>query len=117
METSRTSHKRKGVTVGVDDFAKVRESGTLWVDKSFLIERFICDAHECNVLLRPRRFGKSLNLSMLKYFLTDDLDTSYQRKLFEGLVITKSVELCESHMGKYPVIFQGMSRKQLGMYP
>lgn len=92
------------MTVGCDNFAKVREIGSRWVDKSYLIERFINCSHQCTALLRPRLFGKSLNLSMMRYFFDSDCTSERLRALFDGLRITQCVELCDIHMGKYAVI-------------
>ena len=91
--------------LGVDDFAKLRLAGTMFVDKSLFIRKFMLDPCQCNVLLRPRRFGKSLNLSMLRYFLSDSVDKVLRERIFSRLRITDSIDFCRREMGNYPVIY------------
>ena len=92
------------IALGVDDFAKLRRLGSMYIDKSFFVKRFLQDRCECNMILRPRRFGKSLNLSMLRNFLSDSIDSRVRTEIFEGLMISQSTDFCSRHMGKYPVI-------------
>ena len=87
--------------VGIDDFKKLRENRFYYVDKTALIEQLLGNWSEVNLFTRPRRFGKTLNMSMLKAFFEIGAD----RSLFEGLYISRNAELCDEHMGKYPVIF------------
>ena len=87
--------------VGIDDFRKLRESDFYYVDKTKLIEQLLQSWSEVTLFTRPRRFGKTLNMSMLKSFFEIDTDKS----LFDGLYISKNKELCDEYMGKYPVIF------------
>ena len=87
--------------VGIDDFRKLRESNFYYVDKTRLIEQLLLNWSEVTLFTRPRRFGKTLNMSMLKSFFEIGTDKS----LFEGLYISGNKELCDEHMGKYPVIF------------
>ena len=87
--------------VGIDDFRKLRESDFYYVDKTRLIEQLLLNWSEVTLFTRPRRFGKTLNMSMLKCFFEIDTDKS----LFDGLYISANKELCEKYMGKYPVIF------------
>ena len=87
--------------VGIDDFEKIRKNGFYYVDKTNLIEQLFSNWGEVNLFTRPRRFGKTLNMSMLKSFFEIGADPS----LFEGLYISRNRQLCEEHMGKYPVIF------------
>ncbi len=86
--------------IGVDDFAKLRTDHFYYVDKTGMIKELLENWGEVNLFTRPRRFGKSLNMSMLKCFLEIGADKS----LFDGLEILKETGLCEEHMGKYPVI-------------
>ena len=86
--------------IGIDDFKKIRESDFYYVDKTKLIENLINNCGKINIYTRPRRFGKSLNMSMLKCFFEIGTDTS----LFNDLYISNNIELCEKHLGKYPVI-------------
>ena len=87
--------------VGIDDFRKLRESDFYYVDKTRLIEQLLLNWSEVTLFTRPRRFGKTLNMSMLKSFFEIGTD----KTLFDGLYISDNKELCDDHMGKYPVIF------------
>ena len=87
--------------VGIDDFEKIRKNGFYYVDKTKLIEQLFSNWGEVNLFTRPRRFGKTLNMSMLKSFFEIGADPA----LFEGLYISGNRQLCKEHMGKYPVIF------------
>lgn len=86
--------------VGIDDFKKIRECGFYYVDKTKLVEQLMQNWGEVNLFTRPRRFGKTLNMSMLRSFFEIGTDKS----LFDGLYISRNKELCDMHMGKYPVI-------------
>lgn len=87
--------------VGIDDFRKLRESHFYYVDKTRLIEQLLLNWSEVTLFTRPRRFGKTLNMSMLKSFF----DIGTDETLFDGLYISGNKELCDEYMGKYPVIF------------
>lgn len=87
--------------VGIDDFKKLRESHFYYVDKTRLIEQLLLNWSEVTLFTRPRRFGKTLNMSMLKSFF----DIGTDKALFDGLYISGNKELCDEYMGKYPVIF------------
>ena len=87
--------------VGIDDFRKLRESEFYYVDKTRLIEQLLLNWSEVTLFTRPRRFGKTLNMSLLKSFF----DIGTDEALFDGLYISGNKELCDEYMGKYPVIF------------
>ena len=87
--------------VGIDDFRKLRESHFYYVDKTRLIEQLLLNWSKVTLFTRPRRFGKTLNMSMLKSFF----DIGTDKALFDGLYISGNKELCDEYMGKYPVIF------------
>lgn len=87
--------------VGIEDFAEIRQAGFYYVDKTKFIEQLLDGWGKVNLFTRPRRFGKTLNMSMLRYFFEIGADAS----LFEGLQIATNKKLCEEHHGKYPVIF------------
>ena len=87
--------------VGIDDFRKLRESHFYYVDKTRLIEQLLLNWSEVTLFTRPRRFGKTLNMSMLKSFF----DIGTDKALFDGLYISGNKELCDEYMGKFPVIF------------
>ena len=86
--------------VGIEDFAEIRRHGYYYVDKTQLIEQVLNRRNKESLFTRPRRFGKTLNMSMLQHFFEIGTDP----KLFQGLSISKNNELCEKHMGKYPVV-------------
>ncbi len=91
---------RKKLPVGIDGFEKIRTNDFYYVDKTQLIAELLRNWGEVNLFTRPRRFGKSLNMSMLKCFFEIGCD----RTLFEGLKILQEKELCERYMGQFPVI-------------
>ncbi len=91
---------QKKIPIGIEDFEKLRKNGFYYVDKTGLIIELLQNPAEVTLFTRPRRFGKSLNMSMLKYFF--ELDGN--KELFEGLEIMEEPELCEEYMGKFPVI-------------
>lgn len=86
--------------IGIEDFGKIRTEGFYYVDKTGMIRELLNNWGEVNLFTRPRRFGKSLNMNMLKYFFEYGCDAS----LFDGLAIQKEQGLCDVYMGKYPVI-------------
>ena len=90
----------KKLPIGVEFFESIRREDFYYVDKTGLIKELLENRAMANLFTRPRRFGKSLNMSMLKYFFEYGCD--YQ--LFEGLAIAKEEKLCEEYMGKFPVI-------------
>lgn len=91
---------KKKLPIGIDGFEKIRTNDFYYVDKTGLIIDLLKNWGEVNLFTRPRRFGKSLNMSMLKAFFETDCD----KKLFDGLKVSKEKELCEKYMGQYPVI-------------
>ena len=94
--------------VGIDNFEKIRQNGFYYVDKTSLIEQLFSNWGEVNLFTRPRRFGKTLNMSMLKYFFEIGTD----RSLFDGLHISSNEKICSEHMGKYPVIFLSLKNAE-----
>ena len=86
---------------GIEDFKEIRKRGYYYVDKSKLIEQLVEIGGKVTLFTRPRRFGKTLNMSMLRSFFETGADAS----LFDGLYISGNKELCDEYMGKYPVIF------------
>lgn len=91
----------KKLPVGLENFQEIQKSGFYYVDKTKLIEQLLENWSKVNLFTRPRRFGKTLNMSMLKSFFEIGAD----RTLFDGLYISRNQKLCEEYMGKYPVIF------------
>lgn len=91
---------RKKLPIGIDGFEKIRKNDFYYADKTMFIAELLNNWGEVNLFTRPRRFGKSLNMSMLKAFFEIDCD----KTLFEGLNILQEKELCDKYMGKFPVI-------------
>ncbi|MCC8067183.1 MAG: ATP-binding protein [Clostridiales bacterium] len=98
--------KRK-MPIGIDDFAKIRENDFYYIDKTGMIKELLDNWGEVNLFTRPRRFGKSINMSMLRRFFEIGADKS----LFDGLDISRDIELCDKYMGRFPVI--AISLKQV----
>ena len=91
---------KKKLPIGIDNFEKIRSDDFYYIDKTGLIKELLEDWGEVNLFTRPRRFGKSLNMSMLENFFSIDR----RKDIFDGLKISEEKELCEEYMGKYPVI-------------
>ena len=95
-----TGEDMKKLPVGIDNFEKLRTENFYYVDKTGLITELLNHWGEVNLFTRPRRFGKTLNMNMLKAFFEYGCDST----LFDGLEIAKESELCQKFMGKFPVI-------------
>ena len=93
--------QKKKLPVGIEDFKEIRTEGFYYIDKTGLIRDLLNNWGKVNLFTRPRRFGKTLNMSMLKNFFEIGAD----KTLFNGLTISRETALCEKYMGKYPVIF------------
>ncbi len=100
--------EKKKLPIGEEFFRNIRTKGFYYVDKTGFISELLKTRGSVNLFTRPRRFGKSLNIDMLKTFFEFGTDAA----LFEGLGIAAEKELCEQHMGKYPVI--SISLKDVG---
>lgn len=87
--------------VGIEDFKEIRQEEFYYIDKTKLLEQLLEKWGKVNLFTRPRRFGKTLNMSMLRYFFEIGTDES----LFDGLYIKNNKKICEEYMGKFPVIF------------
>ena len=92
----------RSIAIGVSDFRNIIANNCFYVDKTKFIEELVNDMTAVHLITRPRRFGKTLNLSMLKYFYDIEGNTE-NRKLFDELYISNSLAMSEQ--GKYPVIF------------
>ncbi len=92
--------------MGIENFREIRTGGFYYIDKTGLIKTLLENPGKVNLFTRPRRFGKTLNMSMLKYFFETGRDVMpfNNGTLFDGLEISKEKELCEEYMGKFPVI-------------
>ena len=86
--------------IGIDDFSKLCKNDFYYVDKTGMIKELLENWGEVNLFTRPRRFGKNMNMSMLKCFF----EIGTEKSLFDGLAISKETALCEKYMGRYPVI-------------
>lgn len=91
---------KKKLPIGIDNFEKLRLADFYYVDKTGLIKSLLQSWGEVNLFTRPRRFGKSLNMSMLENFFS----VHGEKSIFDGLEISKETALCEEYMGRYPVI-------------
>ena len=92
---------RLKLPVGIESFEEIRRNQYYYIDKTKLIEQLFDSLGKVSLFTRPRRFGKTLNMSMLKCFFEIGTDPA----LFDGLYISKNQELCKQHLGQYPVIF------------
>ena len=92
--------RKKKLPIGIENFEKLRSEDFYYIDKTWLISDLLHNWGEVNLFTRPRRFGKSLNMSMLEHFFSLNGDKS----IFDGLEISKEASLCEEYMGKYPVV-------------
>ena len=92
--------RKKKLPIGIENFEEIRKEDFYYIDKTGLIVELLHNWGAVNLFTRPRRFGKSLNMSMLEHFFSLDGDKS----IFNGLEISKETALCEEYMGKYPVV-------------
>ena len=93
----------KKLPIGTSDFKNLREDDKYFIDKSLFIKEIIEESAEVDLLPRPRRFGKTLNLTMLRWFFEITENKEKRKKLFSGLNIEKEA-VFEEHCAKYPVI-------------
>ena len=93
--------ERLKLPVGIESFEEIRSEGFYYIDKTGLIRDLLNNWGKVNLFTRPRRFGKTLNMSMLKSFFEIGAD----KTLFDGLLISQEMALCEAYMGKFPVVF------------
>lgn len=104
---------RKKLPIGTESFEKISKENFYYIDKTMFIADLLHNGGEVNLFTRPRRFGKSLNLSMLKAFFEIGTD----KTLFDGLAIAEQAELCENYMGKFPVISISLKSVEGPDYP
>ena len=86
--------------MGMENFERIRNEDFYYIDKTGFIKELLDNWGEVNLFIRPRRFGKTLNMSMLENFFSLNGDKS----IFDGLEISKETAICEEYMGKYPVV-------------
>lgn len=86
--------------MGIEDFERIRKEGFYYIDKTGFIRDLLENMAYVNLFTRPRRFGKTLNMSMLRHFF----ETGSERALFDGLEISRETELCDRYFGKFPLI-------------
>lgn len=96
----RSVETLRKLPIGMENFVEIRRNNFYYVDKTRLIEQLVEKWSEVSLFTRPRRFGKTLNMSMLRAFF----EVGAEANLFDGLYISHKKELCEQYMGKYPVI-------------
>lgn len=95
------ANTRKKLPVGIENFEEIRTEGFYYIDKTGFIKDLLANWGKVNLFTRPRRFGKTLNMSMLKSFF----EVGTNKSLFDGLAISQETELCTQYMGNFPVIF------------
>ena len=109
MKEKNMKKKKKGLAIGKSDFKEIITRNAYYIDKTKFIEEIIEDLSEVKLFTRPRRFGKTLNLSMLKYFF-DVENAEENKKLFDNLYISKSEHM--EYQGQNPVIFISMKNAE-----
>ena len=92
--------RKKKLPIGIENFEELRKEDFYYIDKTGLIAELLHNWGAVNLFTRPRRFGKSLNMSMLEHFFSMNGD----KGIFDGLDISKETAICEEYMGKYPVV-------------
>jgi len=92
--------RQKMLPVGIENFEEIRTEGFYYIDKTNMIKDLLYNWGKVNLFTHPRRFGKSLNMSMLKSFF----EIGCNKTIFNGLKISQEKELCEEYMGQFPVI-------------
>lgn len=106
--------RERKLPVGIESFEEIRTEGFYYVDKTAMIRDLLRNWGKVNLFTRPRRFGKSLNMSMLQTFFEIGCD----KALFDGLEISKEKELCDTYMGKFPIVsisLKGIEADDYGM--
>lgn len=103
---------KKKLPIGIENFREFRKERFYYIDKTGWIRELLGDWGKVNLFTRPRRFGKSLNMDMLKCFF----ETEGDKSIFEGLEISKETALCEEYMGKYPVVLVSLKGINAGCY-
>ena len=103
---------QKKLPIGIENFEDMIKENYYYVDKTGLLKQLLNEHGLVNIFTRPRRFGKSLNMSMLKYFF----EIGNDQAIFEGLEISKDKELCDQYQGKFPVISVSLKGAKAGNY-
>lgn len=103
---------KKKLPIGIENFKELQKEDFYYIDKTYFIRDFLAGWAKVNLFTRPRRFGKSLNMSMLKCFF--ELGTD--RNIFKDLNISKETAVCEAYMGKFPVIFLSLKGMNADTY-
>ncbi len=106
----------KRLPIGIDDFRKIRENDYYYVDKSLLVKELLDNHGEVVIFNRPRRFGKTLALSMLRYFFERPADNEVRTELFEGLAIMEAGERYTRYKGRYPVVSLTLKSAKQGSF-
>ena len=112
MQKGGKNNMQKKLPIGIENFEDMIKENYYYVDKTGLIKQLLNEHGLVNLFTRPRRFGKSLNMSMLKYFF----EIGNDQAIFEGLEISKDKELCDQYQGKFPVISVSLKGAKAGNY-
>ena len=109
----RIETMKKSILIGVESFEEIIEGNYFYIDKTLFIKELLENKGKVTLITRPRRFGKTMNMSMLKHFFDISIDS---RALFDGLKIMEHQDLIEKHLNKYPVIFLTLKNVELKTY-
>ena len=104
---------RKRIYIGAESFEKIREDDYFYIDKTLFIQELLEKKGEVTLITRPRRFGKTLNMSMLRSFFDISRDS---KTLFDGLDISKHQDICDKYQNKYPVISLSLKNVDVNTY-
>ena len=104
---------KKQIIIGTDSFEKIIKGNCFYIDKTLFIKEFLENRGEVTLITRPRRFGKTMNMSMLEHFFDMNKDSS---ALFEGLKIMEHTDIVEAYLNKYPVISLTLKNVELDTY-
>ena len=104
---------KKQILTGVESFEKIIEGNYFYIDKTLFVKELLLNKGDVTLITRPRRFGKTLNMSMLRYFFDINMDS---RSLFDGLKIMEHKDIVEKYMNKYPVVFLTLKNVEQASY-
>ena len=104
---------KKQILIGEESFEKIREDNFFYIDKTMFIKEFLENRGTVTLITRPRRFGKTLNMSMLRYFFDANMDS---KAMFDGLKIMEHKDIVEKYQNKYPVVFLTLKNVELPTY-
>jgi hypothetical protein len=113
MDKLKMENMKKQILIGEESFERTINGNYFYIDKTLFIKEFLENRGAVTLITRPRRFGKTLNMSMLKYFFDVNIDS---KTLFDGLKIMEHKDVVEKHLNKYPVVFLTLKNVELSTY-